>query len=372
MAKHSAQQPTAERIYVDEITLDGRKVAVRSDEIPIERLRLDPKNPRIANTIALRLGAKDQFEDAIENLLWSDPEVHELYRQVLVNRGLIERIIVKPDRTVVEGNCRLVVYRKLRENQPRDNRWQKIPSRVLPDDITEREVALLLAQLHVQGKNKWSPFEKAGHVFRLHRDFVLTQDEIAVRLRMSKSKVNQMIRAFETMQNVYLKHYDDPASVHKYSYFEELFKKPELREWAASSSENVERFAKWVGDGKIALGMHVRDLPAILENDEALTAFERGGHSAARKVLEKDDPTLSSVLFKKMAEAAEALRDARLDDINRARQDGSRAARRIVGDLHDALKRFMDLAGIDEENSGDAEEPDDTPRRGRRNRKNRT
>ena len=215
-------------------------------------------------------------------------------------------------------------------------------------------MALLLAQLHVQGKNKWTPFEKAGHVFRLHRDFLLTQDEIAVRLRMSKSKVNQMVRAFETMLNVYLKHYDDPASVHKYSYFEELFKKPELREWAMASSENVERFAKWVGEGKIALGVHVRDLPAILENEAALAAFERGGHTEGRRVLEKDDPTLSSVLFRKMAEAADALRDARLDDINRARPDGSRAARRIVGELYHALKRFMDLTAIDD-GDGEAE-----------------
>src|SRR6266566_9666460 len=122
MAKQSAHESTAERVYLDEITLEGRKVVVRSAEIPIGELRLDPRNPRIANTIALRLGAKDQFEEAIENLLWSDPEVHELYRQVLVNRGLIERIIVKPDHTVVEGNCRLVVYRKLRENQARDPR----------------------------------------------------------------------------------------------------------------------------------------------------------------------------------------------------------------------------------------------------------
>jgi hypothetical protein len=354
MAKQALQQTTAERIVVDEITLDGRKVAVRSEEIPVERLRLDPRNPRIANTIALRIDTAGEFEHAIENLLWSDPEVHELYRQVLVNQGLIERIIVKPDYTVVEGNCRLVVYRKLRENQARDPRWLKIPSRVLPDDISERDVALLLAQLHVQGKNKWSPFEKAGHVFRLHKDFVLTQDEIAVRLRMSKSKVNQMIRAFEAMQNVYLKRYADPTSVHKYSYFEELFKKPELREWATSSSENVRRFAEWVGEGKISQGMQVRDLPTILENEDALAAFDRGGYFQARKVLEQDDPTLSSPLFKEMAEMTEALRNARLDDINRARPDGSRAARQIVAELHDALGRFMALTGEDEEPDGDA------------------
>jgi len=343
----SAVQP-AERIVVDEITLDGRKIAVRNEEAPLERLRLDPRNPRIANTVALRFDTSRQFETMIEDLLWSDPEVRDLYRQVLVNQGLVERIIVKPDYTVVEGNCRLVVYRKLRQNQPHEPRWSKVPSRMLPEEISEREVALLLAQLHVQGKNKWSPFEKAGHVFRLHRDFVLTQDEIAVRLRMSKSKVNQMIRAFEAMRTVYLARYSDPASVHKFSYFEELFKKPDLREWA-SSAQNIQRFAGWVGDEKLSQGMQVRDLPTILANAEALAALEKGGYLEARKVLEKDDPRLSSPLFKTMAEMTEALLDARLEDINRARPDGSPAARKIVAELRSALGRFVMLTGSDDD-----------------------
>jgi hypothetical protein len=50
-----------------------------------------------------------------------------------------------------------------------------------------------------------------------------------------------------------------------------------------------------------------------------------------------------------MAEMAAALRDARLDDINRARLDGSRAARRIVGELREAFDRFVALTGADEE-----------------------
>lgn len=349
MPKQAVQQSTAEKIVIDEITLDGRKIAVRSDEVPVERLRLDPKNPRIANTIALRLDLTGDFQKAIANLLWSDPEVHDLYRQVLVNQGLIERIIVKPDYTVVEGNCRTVVYRKLRENHPRDPRWSRVPARVLPESISEREIALLLAQLHVQDKNKWSSFEKAGHVFRLHKDFVLTQDEIAVRLRMSKSKVNQMIRAFDAMRTAYLPRYPDPASVHKYSYFEELFKKPELREWAMTNAENVQRFSAWVGEGKLTHGAQVRDLPTILANPEALAVFERAGYLEARTVLEEDDPTISSPLYRKMAEMSEALQDARLDEINRARPDGSRAARRIVRELRDALERFMALSGVDGE-----------------------
>jgi len=343
MAKPSIA--SAERIVVDEITLDGRKVAVRNDDIPVERLRLDPQNPRIANTIVYRDDFKSDSDRAIEDLLWSDPDVHDLYRQVLVNRGLIERIIVTTEATVVEGNCRLIVYRKLREKYPREPQWIKIPSRVLPADITNRDLALLLAQLHVQGKNEWSGFEKAGHVYKLHKEFTLTQDEIALRLRMSKSKVNQLIRAFEAMKTVFLPRFPDPANVHKFSYFEELYKKPELRYWVLTEPNAVSRFADWIGKNKLSQGVQVRDLPSIIASPEALAAFEGGGYTEARKLLEQDDPTLSSPLFKKMVEMTEALRNARLDDIQLARPEGSRAARKIVREFQQALARFVQLSG---------------------------
>jgi len=348
MARHSTDMAKTQTVVeVDEITLDGKKVVVRNEDIPIERLHLDSTNPRIANTVALQFNLKaEPFEDTLAGLLWSDPDVRDLYRQVLVNKGLIERIIVKPGYVVAEGNCRLIVYRKLRENYPNDSRWHRIPSRVLPVEIAERDIALLLGQMHVMGKNQWSSFEKAGHVYKLHREFVLTQDEIAARLRMSKSKVNQLVRAFETMRNVFLPKFPDPANVRKFSYFEELFKKPELRDWATNDPEAVGRFAEWVGTGRLSQGIHVRELPKILENPEALAALDRGGFLEARKVLEEDDPALSSPLFRKMVEMTDLLHEARLDDIQRARADGNAAAHRIVRNLEQALSRFMQLSSV--------------------------
>src|SRR5262249_32437384 len=155
--------------------------------------------------------------------------VRDLYRQVLINKGLVERIIVRPNGTVVEGNCRTVVYRKLLQKHPRDPARREIPAPMLPADIGAKDVAILLGEMHVAGKNTWSSFEKAGHVYRLHEEFALTQDEIAQRLRMSKSKVNQLIRAFGVMKNKFLPKYPGPTSSRKFSYFEELFKKPQLR-----------------------------------------------------------------------------------------------------------------------------------------------
>jgi hypothetical protein len=210
-------------LVVDEITLDGKRVQVQSVDLPLDDVMLDPNNPRIANTVSISLSEKgEELQQRLEALLWDDTDVRDLYRQVLINQGLVERIIVRQDGRVVEGNCRTVVYRKLRERHSGEERWRTIPARLLPADIADRDVAILLGEMHVAGKNTWTPFEKAGHVYRMHNDFALVQDEIAVRLRMSKSKVNQLIRAFDMMKNKYLPKYPGPASSRKFSYSRSL------------------------------------------------------------------------------------------------------------------------------------------------------
>jgi hypothetical protein len=334
-------------LVVDEITLDGRKVQVQNADLPVDKVRLDPRNPRIANTVAVSLSEDGPaLQKQLEALLWEDGDVRDLYRQVLINKGLIERIIVRQDGTVVEGNCRTVVYRKLHENYPSERRWQHIPARLLPDDIGDREIAILLGEMHVAGKNTWTPFEKAGHVYRLHKDFALTQDEIAQRLRMSKSKVNQLIRAFDLMKNKYLPKYPGPANIRKFSYFEELFKKPPLRDWVSSSAGAEDLFVDWVGENKLTQGIHVRDLPAILEDDEAVKALTEEGFAAAQRVIAEDNPAVNSKLFRRMLDMADALKKAQLDDIQRVRRSGNSKARRIVQDLDKALAHFIDLCGI--------------------------
>lgn len=334
-------------LVVDEITLDGKRIQVQSVDLPLEQVKLDPHNPRIANTVSLSImGQGEALQKSLEALLWEDSDVRDLYRQVQINKGLVERIIVRQDGSVVEGNCRTVVYRKLRQKQPGEPQWRRIPARLLPADIGARDVAILLGEMHVAGKNTWTPFEKAGHVYRLHDEFALTQDEIAQRLRMSKSKVNQLIRAFDVMKNKYLPKYPGPGSSRKFSYFEELYKKPQLRDWVTSTSGAEDLFVEWVGTDKIEQGVHVRDLPAILEDAEAVKALTKHGFDAAQRVIEEDNPALTSKLFRRMVEMTEALKKAQLDDIQRVRKGGNSKARRIVEDLNKSLSHFVELCGL--------------------------
>lgn len=334
---------------VDEIVLAGVKVQVRGQDLPVDSIILDPANPRVANTVAASFsGSSEAVQQRLTEELWKDPDVHDLYRSVMANKGLIERIIVRHNNVVAEGNCRTVVYRKLRENFRDDPTWQTIPARVLPADITDRQIAILLGELHVGGKNEWSPFEKAGHIHRLFTQYGMVQEEIAKLLRTSKTAVNHNIRAFEAMKNKYMRLFPGAGAVRKFSYFLELYKKPELRDWVSSSPDALDHFVQWVGTSKISRGEDVRELRDIVTNPRALTAFEESGRDAARKVLEQDRPELTSPLFKLMIEMTGALEDARLDDIQRVRRDTSGGAKAIVRNLKEALERFVDLCdGVD-------------------------
>jgi ParB-like chromosome segregation protein Spo0J len=332
--------------HVDELVLAGTRVQVRALELPLDEVELDSTNPRLANTVALNhLSEGPAMQQHLENTLWGDPEVRQLYQSIRENKGLVERIIVRASGIVAEGNCRTVVYRKLRTNFPNDPNWKTIPARILPDDISQKHIDILLGELHVGGKNEWSPFEKAGHIYALFSKHGLTQDEIAKLLHTSKTSVNHNIRAFGAMKERYLPAYPNPTSVRKFSYFLELYKKPTLRDWVTNDADALDRFVKWVGTDKIGKGASVRHLDAIIQNSAALKAFDKGGMSAAQPILMRDSPELSSPLFKSMVEMTKTLEDARLDDIARVRGDKAGGARVILQDLKEALDKFLDLCG---------------------------
>jgi hypothetical protein len=332
--------------HIDEIVLGGVRVQIRGRNVPLASVQLDPMNPRVANTAALtHIDDEAKLQEQLENILWNDSDVRGLYTSIKQNKGLIERIIVRPNGVVAEGNCRTVVYRKLQANFPDDPTWKSIPARILPANITEKQIAVLLGELHVGGKNEWVPFEKAGHIHDLFFKHGLTQDEIAKLLHTSKTAINHHVHAFSAMKDKYIPKYPGPAAVRKFSYFLELYKKPLLREWVKSSPAALDHFVRWVGTDKIGKGAEVRHLDAIIQNAQAFKAFDSGGIEAARPILMRDRPELTSALFKGMIELTKTLEDARLDDVARVRNDKNGGARVIVQGLKEALEQFMDLCG---------------------------
>jgi hypothetical protein len=330
------------RKMVETITLGGQQVLLRHEDLSLDKLHLDPKNRRV-QFIMKSLGHAAGEED-LERELWAIDDVKKLKRSIEENGGLVERIIVAHDGTVVEGNCRLVCYRKLheqaREAETDDDQWKRIPARVLPADITERQIHILLGDLHIAGKNEWKPFEKAAYIYDMQEVFGFSYDFLAEHLRMSKSTIKQLKDAYTLMSESYLAKYPDPKNLSNFSYFLELFKK-----FKAPTDELKKQFVVWVGEKRIYEGMHVRDLPDIVRNTAAQEALDHDGFDAAMAILRQERPERTIPVFKAMDRLVEEFGRAPKNEID-ALRGGDRAKTQKVRELYRALRSFAELANL--------------------------
>src|SRR5262249_5425555 len=137
-------------------------------EVPIRSLRLDPRNPRIQFELEARGEGTNPAQEVLKNLLWESPETKKLKRSIEENGGLLEAIIISgKDGTVIEGNRRLDCYFMLLEETGDEETWGKIRARILPPEVTRSTIDELLGELHIAGKNEWTPFEQANHLSKM-------------------------------------------------------------------------------------------------------------------------------------------------------------------------------------------------------------
>ena len=95
----------------------------------------------------------------LDELIWAKDQVKALAQSIFQNGGIREAIIVQPvgknRYRVREGNSRTVCNRHLAEQHPGDDRFAFVPAHVFEHNLTEEDIAVLLADFHVAGKIGW-------------------------------------------------------------------------------------------------------------------------------------------------------------------------------------------------------------------------
>ena len=337
------------RIEREIIPLGHTQIEVEMGEVPLDELRLDPTNPRLAFKIHVR-ELRNPTQQELQELLWEDPDVAALRRSIAATGGLIEAIIVQDDGTVLEGNCRLTCVRKLNEEaKGKDPRWTSIRARILPPGVDRRSIDVLLGELHIAGKNEWTPFEQAAHLYSMTQKGYKEVD-LAGMYRQSKSYINAKIRAYKLMAETFvpLAQGDDHQIKNPdryWSWFEEFYKgcKPSApgKEDATriyDGRELEEKFCGWVANGKIPKAEQTRQLAKMLENKEAMKIVEKSGIDKAFEYVADKDPTLGSKLWKQLQSTTDLLVTMPLDDLEDLR-DGDPAKQRIFESLVAAVDR---------------------------------
>jgi len=334
-----------------EIAVGGRKAEGTLEKIAVSQLVLDPMNVRFKHL------EKEIPEAAIEHHIWEEEDAKTLYKQIKIAGGLMEPPVVLPIAEgrylVKEGNRRVVCLRKL-SKEAHEGKFSKEGYRytkdhfdevqciVLPSNLSQKDIDSLIGTRHVSGPKEWATLNRAWYIYEMYTRDNMDFDEIRQVLGFGKGTVIRMVRAFEKTMDYGKKHPEDKSWFRKFTYFDELFKKPQLREWLEQDPVNTDVFVEWVASGKFDDVRDVRILPEVLNDSDALKVFisDSGSISKAREVLSQKDPSVSSETFATIKKAIQTLQTIPRSEFIQTTRDSSRL--RLLKDLREEVDSLLE------------------------------
>lgn len=252
------------------IRIRGEDIPVITTTLPHGELRFFAENPRVYSVLR-KDRAAEPSQDEIQAKLLEMEHVRELIQDIRRDDGLTDPIIVRNGTLeVLEGNSRLAAYRQLASLDP--IKWGKIKVRLLPEDIDEKLVLALLGQYHLKGKTAWPPFEKAGFLYRRHKNHNVSVDQLAREVGETKQKVNHMVQVYQFMVD----HGQDEKA--RWSYYDEYLKLRAIK--GVRTAEFDQLIVEKIDSGEIARAVDVRNKLAVLcKAPRQLKKFKSGEYS---------------------------------------------------------------------------------------------
>jgi len=270
------------------------RLGMRIELLPVDEVKLDLNNPRIARILDMYKDKDSLPPEAIALALGSDSydssngETYTSYRalreSIKMNGGIIQPIIVNYTNQngyiVIEGNTRLQIYKDFKsKNVPGD--WDHIPANV-NDNLTPEEIDAIRLQSHLVGPRPWDPYSKAKYLHYLSKVELMSMNRIIDFCGGKAKDVNNYIAAFEDMEEYFKPLYDDPSEFEqrKFSAFVELQNDSVVNGLLRVKCDKSD-FAKWVKEDLFQPLNTIRQFPRIAKSQEAFQIFLHDGAKAA-------------------------------------------------------------------------------------------
>ncbi|MCY4289729.1 MAG: ParB N-terminal domain-containing protein [Aestuariivita sp.] len=247
---------------------------IRNTDIPVVTttvsnhcLKFFVENPRIYSILRKDHDAEPS-QDEIQAKLIKMEHVKELIQDIRRDGGLTDPIIVgRGTWEVLEGNSRLAAYRRLAELDP--IKWDTIKVQLLPEDVDDALVLALLGQYHIRGKTPWPPFEKAGFLYRRHKNHDVSVEQLALEVGETKNRVDQLVRVYQFMVD------HDQDEKDRWSYFEEYFKSQHIKKVRDKNLDQL--VVQKIATGEIQRAIDIRNkLAVICKSPKSLKKFKDG------------------------------------------------------------------------------------------------
>lgn len=286
----------------------------------ISELHFDPENVRFSH-----IPSEEKNSKSMQEIIEDDPEILDLYEQILSAKGVLEPLIIDSNNTVIEGNrrltCLLILDKQAKKGELSDDgikktQFEEVECRLL-QSLDEETRDIFLATIHVKGKKPWKRFNKAKHIYRMNAGHKMSYDEIARILGMGKATVQRNIVVYKEVWKYHVRFKDDKEWFKKFMIFEQFFMRKDLQEFR-SRRNNIDDFDKWVYSSKFNNHKDIRKLHDVLRDRDAKREFEKSNMETAIRVLEGKNPGLVDTDFKKISDTITVLKDIsriKLDDI---------------------------------------------------------
>jgi hypothetical protein len=284
-----------------------------SKKIKTNQIFLDPNNFRLFGVTRREETPENRItnENIQRNILEEMKRVADLLplRNSILEVGFqpVDRIVVrkfdKNKYIVMEGNRRVAAIKWILQDYERGElnippeklaTYKKLDVLIVegPREDVLKYQKLIQGIRHVQGIKNWGPYQRALMMVELYEKMKMKPRDIAYALGggISVKSVMNSIRAFKALKQMEEdEEFGESVTPELYSFFEEVMKKPYLRDqwlrWSDEENkftyeENLRLFYSWIvpseemeGNKKIPMAIKVRNLPTILQDPELYRFF---------------------------------------------------------------------------------------------------
>ncbi len=352
---------------------------LREDAIQLAQILLDPNNPRLVgledyNGVPERRIAEDEVQKRTLARLNDNRAIdQESLRASIEQSGLlpVDRVVVRPANlvdaegrplyVVVEGNRRiaacktLLAQHKLAEKTlgPDILDTIEVPRVLLLEEGEAEEARLhqwvIQGVRHISGLKPWGAYQSAKTIEAMLEKLGYSEQEVAGALSISIQRVRRSMRVLAGLrQMAESDDFAEHAGPHLYAYFDEVIKRPKVRQWLSWSNESLSfedddrlsRFYSWItpddeldGGRRIPVAESIRKLDDVLEDAAALDVLDTPGRTVddAAKVAA---PTAAPNWTEPLERALQALDAVPIGDLEEL-TDGNRAL----------MERLVEVAG---------------------------
>lgn len=357
-------------------------------ELNLDQLLLDPNNPRFSelgeelNSIPENRFAEEKIQsitkEKMKSAIFDVSELKDTIKTVgflPMDRIVVRKWIGKANDdvaryVVIEGNRRVTALKWLIDlhdngketfSEAQLNNLTHLHALLLDISVAPETASLILPGLrHVSGVKEWGPYQKAKAVHAL-RKAGLSPQEAAQSLGLSTRAANTSYRCFLALEQMKSDdEFGEFAIPKMYSYFEEAFKRPDVKiwlEWDDQSErfindEHLKEFYSWMipppdsedGSPKLPEAKSVRELGTIIKDEQALNVFRSAEGSLAR-ALAKYEIDHPEEWFPKVVAASNAIKSLTPDMLRKMDDSSIRALEDLYSNISQTLKDRTALLG---------------------------